>query len=166
MEKEEYSSWLKPDPLYRDKAICKLCMKTFAISTMEKPALKSHASSEKHQNALRMSQGMESASDYFKGKDSVAKEQKKNLLEVEKQSGETSLSSENQSSIMKYALSKEQSKAEILWALKLVMSHFSHSSSKDIADILEHCFPDSRIEHELLSHQTFIPDLLWNCSFL
>ena len=39
-----------------------------------------------------MSQGMESVSDYFKGKDSVAKEQKKNPLEEEKQSGETSVS--------------------------------------------------------------------------
>ena len=41
-----------------------------------------------------------------------------------KQSGETSLSSENQSSITKYALRKEQSKAEILWTLKSVVSHF------------------------------------------
>ena len=88
---------------------------------MGEPALKSHASSTKHQTAHRMSQGMESVCDFFKGKDSVAKEQKKNPLEEEKQSGETSLSSENQSNITKYALRKEQSKAEIFWVLKSVM---------------------------------------------
>ena len=56
MEKEEYRSWLKPDPSYKNKAMCKLCMKTFAISTMGEPSLKSHASSKKDQIALRMSQ--------------------------------------------------------------------------------------------------------------
>ena len=53
---------------------------------------------------------------------------------------ETSLSSENQSRITKYSLRKEQSKAEVLWALKSVMSHFSYSSSKDIADIVRTVF--------------------------
>ena len=87
MEKEECRSWLKPDPTYRNKAVCKLCMETFPISTGGEPALKSHASSKKHQTALRMSQGMESVSDYFKGKDSVFKEQKKNPLEEENRVG-------------------------------------------------------------------------------
>ena len=82
-------------------------------------------------------------------KDSVAKERKKNTLEEEKQSGEASLSSENQSSIKKYALRKEQSKAERLWALKSVMAHFSYSSSKDIADIFRAMFPESRIAHNM-----------------
>ena len=97
--------------------MCELCKKTVAISTMDEPALKSHVSSKKHHTALRMSQGMEPVSDYFNGKDSVAKEQKKNPLQEEKQSGETSLSSENQSNIAKYALRNEHSRAEILWAL-------------------------------------------------
>ena len=69
MEKEEYRSWLKPDPSLRNKALCKPYMKTFAFSSMGEPALKSHASSKKHKTALRMSQGMESVSDYFKIKD-------------------------------------------------------------------------------------------------
>ena len=74
MEEEEYRSQLKPNPSYRNKAICKLCLKTFAISTMGEHVLKSHASSKTQQTALRMSQGMDSVSDHFKGKESVAKE--------------------------------------------------------------------------------------------
>ena len=73
----------------------------------------------------------------------VATEQKKNPVEEEKQSGGTSLSSENQSIITKYALREEQSKAEIFWSLKSVMSHFSYSSSKDIANSFRAMFPDS-----------------------
>ena len=89
----------------------------------------------------------------------MVKEQKKNLLGEEKQSGETSLSSENQSSITKCALRKEQSKSEILWALKSVMSHFSYSSSKDIADIYRAVFPDSRIAHNMSCGPTKLPYL-------
>ena len=79
----------------------------------------------------------------------MAEEQKKNPLEEEKQSRKTSLSSENQSYITKYALRKEQSKSEILWALKSVMSHFSYNFSKDIADMFRAMFPDSKIAHNM-----------------
>ena len=48
MEKEEYRSQLNPDPSYWNKVVCKLCMKTFAISTMGEPAFtESHDSSKK-----------------------------------------------------------------------------------------------------------------------
>ena len=43
----------------------------------------------------------------------------------------------------KFALRKEQHKAEILWALKCVLSHFSFSSSTNITYIFKAMFPDS-----------------------
>ena len=43
--------------------------------------------SKKHQTALRMSQDMESVSDYFRGNDPVAKEHQKNPLEGENRVG-------------------------------------------------------------------------------
>ena len=45
----------------------------------------------------------------------------------------------------KFTLTKHQHKAEILWALKTAMSHFSYNSAADIADVLRAMFPDSAI---------------------
>ena len=44
--------------------------------------------------------------------------------------------------MIKFALQKEQHKAETLWVLKCVMSHFSFSSSTDITDIFMAMIPD------------------------
>ena len=131
IEKEEYRSWLKPDPSYRNKAVCKLCMKTFIISTMGEPALKSHASSTKHQTALRMSHGMKSVSDYFKGKYSIAKEQKKNFTVFREPIKHK-----------KICPKKGTKQSRNIVALTSMMSHSSYSSSKDIADIFRVMFPD------------------------
>ena len=49
----------------------------------------------------------------------------------------------------KFALRKEQHKAEILWALKCVMSHFSFNSSTDITDIFKAMFSDSAIAQKM-----------------
>ena len=48
-------------------------------------------------------------------------------------------------SAAKLALRKEQHKAEILWALKSAMSHFSYSSACDIVDVFKAMFQDSNI---------------------
>ena len=45
----------------------------------------------------------------------------------------------------KFTLTKHQHKAEILWALKTVMSHFSYNS----ADVLRAMFPDSSIAQKM-----------------
>ena len=40
----------------------------------------------------------------------------------------------------KLTLTGEQHKAEIFWALKSVMSHFSYNSAHDITDVFKQCF--------------------------
>ena len=37
------------------KAKCRLCMRSFSLSNMGEPALKSHAQGKKHQNAVKTS---------------------------------------------------------------------------------------------------------------
>ena len=76
--------------------MCKLCMKTFAILTIGEPASKSYTSNKKHQTALRKRKTR-------MGNFPVFREPLKHN---------------------KYALRKEQGKAEILWPLQSVMSHF------------------------------------------
>ena len=39
----------------------------------------------------------------------------------------------------------QKMKAEILWALKIVGSHYSFNSSQNISDLFSHMFPDSAI---------------------
>ena len=40
-------------------------------------------------------------------------------------------------SMTKLTLTREQHKAEIFWALKSVVSHFSYSSAHDITDVFQ-----------------------------
>ena len=49
----------------------------------------------------------------------------------------------------KFTLRKEQHKAEILYAVKCVMSHFSFNSSTDITYIFQAMFPDSAIAQKM-----------------
>ena len=55
MDKVEYKDWLLPEPSNNTKAKCRLCMRSFSLSNMGEPALKSHAQGKKHQNAVKTS---------------------------------------------------------------------------------------------------------------
>ena len=48
-----------------------------------------------------------------------------------------------------FALRKEQHKAEILWALKSVVSHFPYNSAVNIVDVFRAMFPDSAIAQKM-----------------
>ena len=56
MNKEEYKDWLEPDPMDNTNARCRICVKTFTLSNMGEPAVKSHAQGKKHQSAIQGSQ--------------------------------------------------------------------------------------------------------------
>ena len=50
-----------------------------------------------------------------------------------------------QSSISKFVLADDQWTAEILWAMKTIMSHYSSNSSKGTDKLFRRMFPDSQI---------------------
>ena len=56
MSKEEYKDWLLPEDSDNTKATCKLRRKTFSLSNMGKPSLKSHAQGKKHQSIIQRSE--------------------------------------------------------------------------------------------------------------
>ena len=60
--------------------------------------------------------------------------------------------------LSKFLLTKHQHKAEILWALKTVKSHFSYNSATDITDVFRAMFPDSTIaqKNELWTHPSYL----------
>ena len=51
--------------------------------------------------------------------------------------------------MIKFTLTKHQHNAEILWALKTVVFHFSYKSAADIADVLGAMFLDSAIAQKM-----------------
>ena len=108
--------------------------------------MKSHAEGKKHASSVKVSQRTESVSDFFKKKE-VSTEKCSSEKSEETSNGLAfSRKTEQESSqLTKLALRKEQHKAEILWALKSVMSHFSYSSACDIVDVFKAMFPDSNI---------------------
>ena len=56
---------------------------------------------------------------------------------------------------------KEQYKAEILWALKSVMSHFSYNSASDITDVL-----GKVMFWDMCTNKIVCSDMLWNPPFV
>ena len=144
ISKEEYKDWLLLEDSDNTKARCKLCRKTFSLSDMGEPSLKSHAQGKKHQSIIQRSEKNPSVMGFWK-KEQVAE------ASTSKESGKPSTlvmssSGEQKSSLLtKFPLTKEHHKAEIIWALKSVMSHFSYNSAHDITDVFKAMFPTSSI---------------------
>ena len=159
LSKADYKPWLASVEDVT-KAYCKMCMKTFSLSNMGEIAVKSHASGKKHQTAVTQSQKASSVSEFFEAKSRTTSGlvSSENLEEPSaslihnhevtlQESGSMSTSHGNVMS--KFTLTKHQHKAEILWALKTITSHFSYNSSTNIADVFRAMFPDSAIAQKM-----------------
>ena len=158
MSKEEYKDWLLPEDSGNTKARYKLCRKTFSLSNMGEPSLKSHAQGKKHQSIIQRSEKNPSVMGFWK-KEQVAE------ASTSKESGKPSTlvmnsSEEHKSSLLtKFPLTKEHHKAEIIWALKSVTSHF-YNSAHDIADVFKAMFPNSSIAQHMSSGPTKLSYLI------
>ena len=111
---------------------------------MGEKAVRSHAEGKKHASSLKVFQGVGCVSDFLKTE-----------VQTEKATGEVRESSskltcsksieQTSTQLTKLVLRKEQHKAEIFWALKSVMSHFSLNSAQDRTEIFKVIFPDINI---------------------
>ena len=127
MDKVEYKDWLLPEPSNNTKAKCRLCMRSFSLSNMGEPALKSHAQGKKHQNAVKTSGKNTSVWGFLKKDDqktstSTQKEEPLVCKESEEQlSVAAAMSTEEKrsSSMTKLTLTREQHKAEIFGAFTI-----------------------------------------------
>ena len=147
MDKVEYKDWLLPEPSNNTKAKCRLCMRSFSLSNMGEPALKSHAQGKKHQNAVKTSGKNASVWGFLKKDDQKASTstQKEEPLECKESEELWAAAARSTEEETKLTLTREQHKAEIFWALKSVMSHFSYNSAHDITDVFKAMFPYSII---------------------
>lgn len=127
----KYSKWLTKSN-DKSKAHCTFCTKDFDISNMGVAALNSHLSGKKHSEiaGLRSSQA---GAMFFRKECTLA-----------------SVSAENNSksrtpSIASMMIPASTLNAEILWTLKVVMSHFSLRSCLGLNELFSTMFPDSNI---------------------
>ena len=83
--------------------------------------------------------------------------------EVRESSGKLTCSrsiEQTSTQLPKLVLRKEQHKAEILWALKSIISHFSLNSAQDIMEIFKAMFPDSNIAQGMSCEPTKLSYLI------
>ena len=75
---------------------------------------------------------------------STSKESRKPSTLVMSSSGE-----QKSSLLTEWPLTKEHHKAEIIWAFKSIMFHFSYNSAHDITDVFKAMFPNSSIAQHM-----------------
>ena len=168
LEMPVFNDWLaKHESPY--KAYCKLCVKTIELSNMAKRALTSHAEGKGHQKAVGLKKLHLTKMEQFvkvKKKECAEKDQSepqnivtetltvplptetphKSCLEKPVTSGQRVMSA--------YVSNEDVMRAEILWAIKSVMAHFSFRASIDIGNLFESMFPDSDIAKKFACSKT------------
>ena len=129
----QFSSWVKPlkDP---NRVLCCFCQWLFALSNMGKQALESHMNSDKHKR--NVSAKVPSISSYFKKPTTLSKTSVPNSADTDTDTQascatatETNRIPVASQMLTHYVCKDDVLKAEILWALKVIESHFSYKSS-------------------------------------
>ena len=108
-------------------------------------ALKSHVQGKKHQSmVLHVAKGTATLKDYLKKPEGT----EASTLKSQPSKPQEGMHWSETVSMSKFTLTQEQQKAEILWALKSLMSHFSYNSIQDIGDVFRAMFQDSKIAQQ------------------
>ena len=171
-----FSSWVGVDPNSETKARCMLCGYNFELGNMGKKSLVSHANGKKHklkhQLSVKVKQEIKPLDVHF-GKvapSSSAEDKPLNTTDMvvppppplppaQKPTTSGMMSS--------YVVRDEVLTAEILWAMKTVVSHYSVNSSEKTSNLFQKMFPDSAIAKKFKCGKTkcayFIQFGLANC---
>ena len=130
-------------------------MKDVDISSMGESALTSHLNGKKHQRLTSQKRSLASVPDFF-GVSSQRPATASDDAKVVSKSASSESGEHNKlnctksifasSSVMEKTVTRDETlKAEILWALKAIMSHYSYKSCQGTSKLIQAMFPDSRI---------------------
>ncbi|XP_070554389.1 uncharacterized protein [Ptychodera flava] len=161
LKQPEYLGWLERAQ-DKSSAKCKLCEKTFDVSNMGEAALKSHAKGVKHQALVGQKQKASGLKikDFFAQSSSDVKSSTYSKPSTSSSDFLTSHSQLSMSSAMSFKMpsikpvtssltafvsKNDVLRAEVLWTLKVVKSHYSFNSCGDIQQLFSRMFPDSEI---------------------
>lgn len=169
-----FGSWVRRHPFDARRAECILCDgRTFELGNMGRRALISHANGKKHQTAKSAKDRTQSQHDrlssYWACVDTSSGPSAKSSGGTEPGDPPTSQPTTSTRSLpvpntdrrsgavhsVKSFLAKDATlEAEILWAIKTVMAHYSCNSSDDNNLLFARMFPDSQIAKQYASGKT------------
>ena len=137
-------------------AYCKLYTKTIDLSNMGKRALTRHVESKSHKKASSLKQGTVKIEQFVKlkkkeGDDDNRRPEQSTSTEMltvplpteESHSSYQEKSSTSQQLLKTYVTGEIVTKAEILWSMKSVLSHFSFHVISHLGTLFQNMFPDS-----------------------
>ena len=136
---DDYGTWIARDPTSNTRAKCKVCEKTFDISTMGTSAVKSHMKGVKHQSRMKSDSGSLKITAYI-SRSAAASTSSSSATET----STTSVAS----SVSTHVTRLDILNAEIWWCLKVVAAGYSFRSSEDISFLWRNQFPDSEIAQQ------------------
>lgn len=151
LQDQQFCKWLEKVPDNTNSAKCKLCLKTFSLSNMGRQAVSSHMKSTKHvkiENAAFSSAPVKIFTKSTKTTSEVPVSQNStnNLgltLQIHKQT----------TTLQKYKLKDQVTKAEILLCLNTVMQHNSLRNAERSVSLFSKMFPDSAIAQDMKLHK-------------
>lgn len=174
----QFSSWVGVDPNSNTKARCILCGVKFELGNMGRQALISHAKGKKHELKVNITCKVKQENkslDMFVVKHEASgtthKEQgnKDSTVNIGQlvipvppppTSDQTLKPSSSSSVVMSnFVTNDDVLSAEIIWAIKTVVSHYSCSSSSNTNTLFQKMFPDSVIAKKFSCGET-------KCSYL
>lgn len=145
LQEEEYKDWLAPYHSDNTRANCVICGKHFSLSTMGTTALRSHAKGTNHLKKLAKSSGQVTLSNFIASSSTP----------TTAGSSVTSISSApKQMDISGFVKNQNVLKAETLWILNSVTSHWSCKSAGDSIHVLKLMFPDNEIARRMSCAET------------
>ena len=122
-------------------ARCILCQKDLDVSTMGSGALDSHATGSKHKQKVLDRSRFRC---FFKKASTVS----------DRETASSSSSKTNTAGADALIINQNTLVAEILWCLKVVMSHFSYRSCLDLNDLIKRMFSDSEVSAQFSLSKT------------
>lgn len=140
---DDYKNWILRDSESKCKARCAMCSKSFDVSNMGECALKYHMKGKKHQKIVNSRYSGHTLNMHFSANNqrpSCSQE----VIEPDKIIAESTTSS---SLMMQQSVDMNNLclKAEILWCLKMLDSHYSYKSCENVGEIFRCMFNDSSI---------------------
>ena len=150
------------------KARCIVCGLTFELSNMGQQALISHSKGKKHvkkmKYASKMKQQQQHLKSFFvpksKGTQSTDTTWTEDLKVADPPTVIALASTSTTSTTLTQCISRDDVlNAEVLWAIKTVMSHYSMNSSSNTGELFKMMFPGSQIAQRFSCGKT-------KCSYL
>ena len=169
LQEEQFKPWLAAVEKDNHKAKCTVCGLTFELSNMGKQALISHSKGKKHIEKMKYASKAKQEQPQLKSfflpkstKDTTSTEtaQSEDLKVSDPSAGIAKASTSAPSTSLTQCISKDDVlTAEVLWAIKTVMSHYSMNSSANTSELFKTMFPDSQIAQKFNCGKT-------KCSYL